>query len=95
MNEFERKKEQLEKYIEVKEQECDELTEDLTEANESIIWWTNRFNAIERDNKILQEKIDKAVKYIKECTSSPDKYERFISTGECKKLLDILKGDNK
>lgn len=39
------------------------------------------------------EIIQKAIEYIKECTSSPDEYERFISTGECKKLLDILKGE--
>jgi hypothetical protein len=32
----------------------------------------------------------KAIEYVKQCTSSPDKYERFISTGESKILLNIL-----
>ena len=40
-----------------------------------------------------EKRINKAIGYIEECTSSPDKYERFISTGESKKLLNILKGE--
>ena len=43
--------------------------------------------------KETEYRIQKAIEYIEECTSSPDKYERFISTGESKKLLDILKGE--
>ena len=35
--------------------------------------------------------IDKAIKLIKECTSSPDKYENFIDYYETKSLLEILR----
>ena len=45
-----------------------------------------------KENKDLQQRIDKAIEYIKECTSSPDEYENFISTSETKKLLEILGG---
>ena len=43
------------------------------------------------ENKQLKERIDKAIEYINKCISSPDIYERFISNGETKQLLDILK----
>ena len=42
------------------------------------------------ENQQLQERIDKAIEYINKCISSPDIYERFISNGETKQLLDIL-----
>ena len=47
-----------------------------------------------KENEYLRNKINKAIDYIEECTSSPDEFERFISTGECKKLLKILKGED-
>lgn len=31
------------------------LQEELKSANESITWWTNRFNAVEKENKKLKE----------------------------------------
>ena len=46
-----------------------------------------------KDYVDLQQRIDKAIEYIKECTSSPDEYENFISTSETKRLLKILGGD--
>ena len=44
-------------------------------------------------NCLLKQKevIDKAIEYINKCISSPDIYEQFISRGETKQLLDILK----
>ena len=43
------------------------------------------------ENQQLKKRIDKAIEYINKCISSPDIYERFISNGETKQLLDILK----
>lgn len=39
--------------------------EDIIEMQDSITWWTNRFNAVERDKRELKTKIDKAIQYIK------------------------------
>ena len=39
---------------------CDKLTnlqQEIKEANDSITWWTNRFKAVERDNRKLQQRI--------------------------------------
>ena len=63
-----------------------ELKADLKEANESITWWTNRFNAVERDNREIQNRIDKAVEYIELGLANEE---------EAEELLDILEGDNK
>lgn len=41
------------------------LQQELKEANESIIWWSNRFKAVERDNRDYKSRIEKAVEYIK------------------------------
>ena len=46
---------------------------------------------LEQQCKKQKEIIDKAIEYINKCISSPDIYERFISNGETKQLLDILK----
>jgi len=43
-----------------------QLQQENKELNEDIIWWTNRFKAVERDNKELKQRIDKAIEYIKE-----------------------------
>ncbi len=40
------------------------LQEELQESNESITWWANRFNAVERDKKDYKSRIDKAKEYI-------------------------------
>lgn len=51
--------------------------------------------ALHECRKALEEEITtkkKAIEYIKECTNSPDINERFISTGETRKLLKILGG---
>lgn len=55
--------------------------------------------------KLIEQKkqyksvLDEIREYIKECTSSPDEYENFISKGEVKHLLQILdkvkENDNK
>lgn len=35
------------------------LQQELKEANESITWWHNRFNALQKENKRLKELCDK------------------------------------
>lgn len=67
-----------------------QLETELKEANESITWWTNRFNAVERDNKNLQNNRDKAIAFINEnwghwCSNH---YEYATET------INILKGDS-
>ena len=47
------------------EQENKQLKEEIKELNDNITWWTNRFNAVQRDYENLQTKIDKAIEYIK------------------------------
>ena len=34
------------------------LQQEIKEANDSITWWTNRFKAVERDNKELKEELE-------------------------------------
>ena len=38
------------------------LQEELKSANESISWWQNRFNAVEKENKKLKEEIERQSK---------------------------------
>ena len=59
----------------------------MEELNEIVDY----INDLERYCKKQKEVIDKAIEYINKCISSPDIYERFISNGETKQLLDILK----
>ena len=35
-----------------------ELQEELKSANESITWWTNRYSAIQQENKELKERLE-------------------------------------
>ena len=37
-----------------------ELSQEIEEANNSITWWTNRFNAVQRDYKDYKSRIEKA-----------------------------------
>lgn len=53
------------------------------EVAEFIIYETCARDDIERT-------IDKAIEYIKECISSLDEYEQFLTTYETSELLDIL-----
>ena len=42
----------------------EKLQQELKEANDSITWWNNRFNAVERDNRNYKSKIERAIKRI-------------------------------
>lgn len=68
-----------------------QLETDYKEANESITWWQNRFNAVERDNRNLKNNRDKAIKFgngllLGEATFE----ERHIAN----RFLNILKGES-
>jgi hypothetical protein len=76
-------------------EEIEELKAEIKELNDSSVWWTNRFNAVERDNREYRARIDKAIEYIKankifddiEVARVIDKYEKI--------LLNILQGSDK
>lgn len=71
----------------------EQLENDYKEANESITWWTNRFSAVERDNRNLKNNRDKAIEVIDLIT--PELWN--ISNAMTYKLKDIkyiLKGDS-
>lgn len=40
-----------------------ELQEELKSANDSITWWTNRFNAVQRDYEDYKSRCEKAIEY--------------------------------
>ena len=48
------------------------LQEELKEANESLTWRTNRFNAVERDNRELKQENQKLVKVFDELLEDSD-----------------------
>lgn len=70
--------------------------EEIEALNDSLICWQNRANASERDKKELQQRIDKAIEYIKELTDDNESVElmdiSFYVKGE---LLNILQGSDK
>lgn len=64
------------------------LDDEIAEANESITWWQNRYNAVERDRKQLENNRDKAIKYLEEKADYPISYYHCI-----RETIDILKGN--
>lgn len=40
----------------------DDLQQELQESNESITWWTNRFNALSKENKKLNKQLEMVMK---------------------------------
>lgn len=65
----------------------EQLKNNYIEANENITWWTNRFNAVERDNRNLKNNRDKAIEYLEEKADYPISYYHCI-----REAIDILKG---
>lgn len=80
--------------------EIEELKADIEEYRDSTTWWSNRFNAVERDNRELRKKIDRLniiINRIKSiysslCFSAPENNYIFIEKlGE---VLQELKENN-
>ena len=69
----------------------DEMKVELQDANVSVIWWQNRYNAVERDRKQLENNRDKALKFIKENSYKKGDGTIMYDT-DIQKLNDILKG---
>ena len=61
-----------------------ENEEELKSANESITWWSNRFKAVERDNKKLNEALEKISIYV---TNLLD--ENMIGSKYGKEILEM------
>ena len=74
-----------------KQKKIEQLENDYKEANESVTWWQNRFNAVERDKKQLENNRDKAIEYVEH-----HKFNKFgdIDCNEAEDIIDILKGDS-
>ena len=63
------------------------LQQENQELKKQIEEYKDNYNCLLKQKEV----IDKAIEYINKCISSPDIYEQFISRGETKQLLDILK----
>ena len=71
LDEIERLNKEIEKYnqmvqntYETSQEMLGEQEQELKEANDSITWWQNRFNAIERENIRLNNIINELEEYI-------------------------------
>lgn len=70
-----------------KQKKIEQLETDCKEANESVTWWQNRFNAVEKENEQLKKQKDDGIKYIKSnCIVSDEWTEldfcNFVPTGK-------------
>ena len=54
--------------------EIEELKADIEEYRDSTTWWSNRFNAVERDNRELGKEIERLHSIIKEVREYIDKF---------------------
>ena len=70
------------------------LQQENQELNDSVVWWNNRFNAVERNNRDYKTRIEKAVEYMVICGETHDagNYAQFKDYEEYKHLLNILNG---
>ena len=85
----------LQKQLDRALKDYDELEEELTSANESITWWKNRFNAVERDYVHYKTRLDKAIEYLESFDIdylSSTREHFLIDVIEC--ALEILSGDS-
>lgn len=76
------------KAIEYLLDENEQLKVELQEANDNIIWWSNRFNAVERDNRQLKEDKKKVWEWV--IYKQQHSIEPVISTDELDEILEIL-----
>jgi len=47
-------------------QEIEELKAEIKELNDSSVWWSNRFNAVERDNERLNNIINELESHLEQ-----------------------------
>lgn len=72
-------------------EKIEELQAEIKELNDDIVWWTNRFNAVERDNERLHNIIKEVREYIK---SHSNNCMFELRMEELEELLEILDKDN-
>ena len=74
-----------------KQKKIEQLEIDCKEANESVTWWQNRFNAVEKENQQLKKQKDDVVEYLKKRITYDSlcnmEVETYISP---KKILRML-----
>lgn len=84
------------------DEEIEELKADIEEYRDSTTWWSNRFNAVERDNRELRKEIKRLKSIIKEVREKvegvkkinnevykqTDMLERFYSRKWCNDEMD-------
>lgn len=58
--------------------EKENLQQENKQLKEDIIWWTNRFRAVERDNRNLKNEIQLRIKSIEKLENDIIKYQRKI-----------------
>lgn len=78
--------------------------DEIKELNDSITWWNNRFNAVERNNRELRDRIDKAIEYHDNCVNNlldldkiddNEKLAYKVAYEIHDNYLNILKGSDK
>ena len=69
-------------YVNELEKEIEELKAEIKELNDDIVWWTNRFNAVERNNERLNNIINGTDEILKE------------HINECREELNTIMKDN-
>jgi hypothetical protein len=79
--------------------EIEELKAEIKELNDDNVWWTNRFNAVERDNEKLNNIINEAREYIDNDFNRFDCFGSMAVSMEMnykrEELLEILDKENK
>lgn len=79
-------------------QELEEMRINLRDANASVAWWQNRFNAVNRQNANLHARISKAITAINMLTTPKRQDNSFHSNPayvyEMSIIKNKLKGDN-
>ena len=71
------------KWIELKQTETKSLLyyitnlqQEIEEANDSIIWWANRFKTVRKENEKLQERFDNLMEAHKICDKGNEKFQQ-------------------
>ena len=68
--------------------EIEELKADIEEYRDSTTWWSNRFNAVERDNRELKKEIDRLHSIIKEVREYIEKELSGYAPRDFRDLVD-------
>ena len=78
--------------------EIEELKADIEEYRDSTTWWSNRFKAVERDNRKLKKEIERLNNVIKQIYEIFEK-GRFEDNCDCIQIEELitreLKGEDK